>query len=224
MTMTRILRIARWTALGSIVLIAAGTAFVEFGLEANPRSEVPSVAGGAAAGAVAIPAGVAIGGPFDLIDDTGRPVTDADYRGRWMLVYFGYTDCPDDCPLTLQKVAAALRDLGPLAGRIAPLFITVDPARDTPARLASYLENFDSRIVGLTGSSRQIAAAATAYRVYYSPGEHEPSGADLISHSTFLYLMNPNGRLAALFAGDVSAAHLSAALRARLLPPEQAAR
>lgn len=114
---------------------------------------------------MSVPAGVPIGGPFELIDENRHRITDADYRGRWMLVFFDYTNCPDECPLTLQKMATTLQDLGPLADRIAPLFITVDPVRDTPERLASYLENFDTRIIGLTGSGDQVAAVATAYRV-----------------------------------------------------------
>jgi cytochrome oxidase Cu insertion factor (SCO1/SenC/PrrC family) len=126
--------------------------------------------------------------------------------------------------LTLQKMANALSALGPLADRIAPLFVTVDPARDTPERLAEYLANFDTRIVGLTGSSEQIAAVAKAYRVYYSPAEHEQSGTDLVSHSTFLYLMNPSGKLDAPFAQDISADKLTATVRARLAAQNQPAR
>ena len=159
-----------------------------------------------------------------LTDDKGHAVTDADYRGRWMLVFFGYTNCPDECSLTLQKMATALNALGPLADGIAPLFMTVDPGRDTPGRLVEYLGNFDSRIVGLTGSDEQIAAAARAYRVYYAPAEHEKSGADIVSHSTFLYLMNPSGKLDALFPQDISDDQLTAALRKRLPSPKQLAR
>jgi protein SCO1 len=118
--------------------------------------------------------------------------------------------------LTLQKMATALTALGPLADRIAPLFITVDPAHDTPSKLTEYLGNFDTRITGLTGSSEQIAAAAAAYRIYYSPAEHEQSGADLVSHSTFIYLMNPAGKLDALFSQDAETDTLATALRARL--------
>jgi protein SCO1/2 len=113
-------------------------------------------------------------------------------------------------------MANALNSLGPLADRITPLFITVDPARDTPERLARYLANFGSRIIGLTGNSEQIAAVAKAYRVYYAPAEHEQSGIDLVSHPTFLYLMNPGGKLHAVFRPDASADQLAAALRARL--------
>src|SRR5262249_47300536 len=148
----------------------------------------------------------------------------ADYRGRWMLVFFGYTNCPDECPLTLQKMAATLQDLGPLADRIAPLFITVDPVRDTPERLASYLKNFDTRITGLTGRDEQIAAGAKAYRVYYEPGENEQSGADLVSHSTFLYFRDPSGKLNTLFSQDVTPAKLTAALRTLMSSLQQAAR
>ena len=212
MTTAGALRTIRWTALGLIGLILLGT--IVF-LELGPGSEPRVVADNATPGTMAV-AGASIGGPFNLIDHKGHAVTDAAYRGRWMLVFFGYSDCPDECPVTLQKMANALNSLGPLADRIAPLFITVDPARDTPDRLARYLANFGSRIIGLTGNSERIAAAAKAYRVYYSPAQHEQSGIDLVSHSTFLYLMNSSGKLDALFRPDISADQLAAALRARL--------
>ena len=211
--MTRALRIIRWTTLGLIVMLVLAIAV--FGLGGG-IGFAPSASEDTAPGTVSVPAGVAIGGPFHLTDDKGHTVTQADYRGRWMLVFFGYTNCPDECPLTLQKMAVALNKLGPLADKIAPLFITVDPARDTPARLASYLANFDPRIVGLTGSDTQIAEAAKAYRVYYAPAQHEQSGADLVSHSTFLYLMDPAGAFSELLPSDVDADKLAAALRAKL--------
>lgn len=223
MTTTRTLQIIRWTLLGLIGLIVLGVAFLKFLPNSSFERRAQPVADNAPGETVA-GSGASIGGPFNLIDDNGRPVTEAACRGRWMLVFFGYTDCPDECPLTLQKMAIALDALGPLAGRIAPLFITVDPARDTPHRLATYLANFGSRIIGLTGNSEQIAAVAKAYRVYYSPAEHEQSGIDLVSHSTFLYLMNPSGQLDALFAPDTGADQLAAVLRARLAPQKQTAR
>jgi protein SCO1/2 len=160
--MIRTLRFIRWAVLGLTVLLAAGLTVLELRPGGKPA------AGNASPGTTSVTSGISIGGPFRLTDDKGRAVTDADYRGRWMLVFFGYTNCPDECPLTLQKMAAAMAKLGPLADRLTPLFITVDPARDTPARLASYLETFDLRIVGLTGSDAQIAAAAKAYRAYYT--------------------------------------------------------
>jgi cytochrome oxidase Cu insertion factor (SCO1/SenC/PrrC family) len=211
-TTIRTLRRVRWAALGLIVLLAIGLAVLEFRSGGGPATEGDSTG----TTSISVPAGVAIGGPFHLSDDKGRNVTDLEYRGRWMLVFFGYTNCPDECPLTLQKMAAALSNLGPLADQVAPLFITVDPARDMPARLASYLENFDPLIVGLTGSGEQIASVAKAYRVYYAPAEHEQSGADLVSHSTFLYLMNPAGQFDALLPSDVDAEKLTATLRAKL--------
>jgi protein SCO1/2 len=209
--MIRTLRLVRWAAFGLIALVAATVAILEF----RPGAATPTVAS-TPSGTVAVPAGVSIGGPFQLIDDTEHAVTDADYRGRWMLVFFGYTNCPDECPLTLQKMASALTGLGPLADKVAPLFITVDPSRDTPTRLASYLKNFSPQIVGLTGSNEQIAAAAKAYRVYYAPGEHEASGADVVSHSTFLYLMNPAGKFDALLPSGGDADKQSAILRRKL--------
>ena len=223
MTRTRILRTIRWTALGLVALIASGIGLAEFGPaaidERRPQPTSDSTPAGITVGLDAL-----IGGPFNLVDQNGRRVTDAAYRGRWMLVFFGYTDCPDDCPLTLQKMATALNALGPLADRIAPLFITVDPVRDIPTRLAGYLANFGSRIIGLTGTNEQIDAVAKAYRVYYSPAEHEQSGIDLVSHSTFLYLMNPSGRLDALLRPDTSGDQLAAVLREHLGSQKQTAR
>jgi cytochrome oxidase Cu insertion factor (SCO1/SenC/PrrC family) len=214
MITVRTLRIIRWTAFVLIVLIASGVAVIKFRPAGNPQRH--AVAINTPVGTVTIPEGVPIGGPFNLINDKGHAVTDADYRGRCMLIFFGYSNCPDECPLTLQKMATVLAALGPLADRIVPLFITVDPAHDTPSKLTEYLGNFDTRITGLTGSSEQIAAAAKAYRIYYSPAEHEQSGADLVSHSTFIYLMNPAGKLDALFSQDAETDTLATALRARL--------
>jgi cytochrome oxidase Cu insertion factor (SCO1/SenC/PrrC family) len=209
--MIRTLRTIRWVTLGLIVVAALGMAVLKFRPVDEPADH------DASAGTVSVPAGVAIGGPFHLTDDKGHQVTDANYRGRWMLVFFGYTNCPDECPLTLQKMATALVNIGPLAERVAVLFITVDPARDTPARLASYLANFDTRIVGLTGNGEQIATTAKAYRVYYSPAEHEKSGADIVGHSTFIYLMNPTGKFDALLPIDVDADKLAGILQSKLV-------
>jgi protein SCO1 len=137
----RTLRLIRWIAFAGIALMLAAIAAFAFapGVRARilPRSEGTSIA--SAADTVSVPSGVPIGGPFELTDEKGPRVTDADYRGRWMLVFFGYTNCPDEYPLTLQKMATTLQDLGPLAGRVAPLFVTVDPKRDTPERLTAIL-------------------------------------------------------------------------------------
>ena len=160
--------------------------------------------------------GIAVGGPFALVDTGGRTVTEATYRGRWMLVYFGYTFCPDVCPTELQTMANALDALGPDAAKIAPIFITIDPARDTPATLAGYVKLFDDRLIGLTGTDAQIAAVARAYRVYFARAERKDTTQYLMDHSSFLYLMGPDGNLRALYRPGTSVQELSSALRTRL--------
>lgn len=155
----------------------------------------------------------ALGGPFTLVADDGRTVTDRTYRGKWLLVFFGYTHCPDVCPATLNTIAAALRQLGPQAAKVQPLFITVDPARDTPAVLARYVKAFDPRIVGLTGTPAQIAAVAKEYKVYFSPDESAQERDYQVDHSAFVYLMNPQGTFVQFFGGATSDDKIAARLR-----------
>jgi protein SCO1/2 len=159
------------------------------------------------------PAALAVGGPFSLIDGDGHAVTDQTYRGKFMLVYFGYTYCPDVCPTTLSAVADAMDKLGPKADKIQPLFITVDPKRDKPDVVKQYAAAFGTRIIGLTGSPEQIAAAAKAYRVYYA--EHRTgTGPDDYSmdHSSVLYLMGPDGRFIEPLRADQTGPEMAAAL------------
>jgi cytochrome oxidase Cu insertion factor (SCO1/SenC/PrrC family) len=147
-----------------------------------------------------------IGGPFTLTDHTGKRVTDQDFRGRTMLVYFGFTFCPDVCPSGLQVIAAALDMLGPKADAIAPLFITIDPERDTPQQLAQYVKSFHPRLIGLTGSPDEIAAVTKAYRVYVKKVEDAKSTAGYtIDHSAVLYVMGPDGAFETHFTHAVSA-------------------
>lgn len=136
-----------------------------------------------------------VGGHFTLTDHTGKRVTEADYRGKFMLVYFGYTFCPDVCPGELQIITAALDELGEKAGLVQPLLITVDPARDSAAQLADYVTNFHPSLIGLTGTAEEIAAAAKAYRVYYKKVEDEGGdpNAYLMDHSSIVYLMDREG-------------------------------
>ena len=140
-----------------------------------------------------VSAGVTVGGPFTLTDTAGHTVTDADYRGRWMLVYFGYTFCPDVCPTELQTVAGALDALGPEAAKLAPIFITIDPARDTPAKVGEFAAAFSPRLLGLTGTPAQVDQAAKAFAVYYARGK-ETTGGYLMDHSRIAYLMGPDGQ------------------------------
>jgi protein SCO1/2 len=159
------------------------------------------------------PAALTVGGPFSLIDGDGHPVTDQTWHGKYMLVYFGYTFCPDVCPTTLTAVADALDVLGKKADRIQPLFITVDPKRDTAAVVKQYAAAFGPRIIGLTGSPEQIAAAAKAYRVYYAEHRTGPGPDDYsMDHSSVLYLMGPDGRFIQPVRADQTGPELAATL------------
>jgi protein SCO1/2 len=201
-------------AVACLVALAAAGGVVAWRLRSLPPGPT---AGGAVSAA-------AIGGPFTLVNQAGKTVTEKDFRGNFLLVYFGYTYCPDVCPTELQAMAAAIDELGPLGDKVQPLFITVDPARDTPAQLADYVALFHPRLIGLTGSSEQIAAVAKAYKVYFaradagagSSGAAEATSAYLMDHSAFVYLMGPSGQFITLFPGGTSPAAMAAAIRERL--------
>lgn len=184
-------------ALVALALAQAATALHWFGL-GDP--------GGAAT--------VTIGGPFRLTAPDERIVTDRDFRGRWMLVYFGYTFCPDTCPTALNDMAGALGLLGAKAAAVAPIFITIDPARDTPAVMGRYTAGFDSRILGLTGTPDAIAQVKAAYRVYAAPEAPLPQGHMTMSHSSVFIIMNPQGRFADVLNGNAGPETIAAKLRA----------
>ena len=158
------------------------------------------------------------GGPFALVDHSGRAVSDGDYRGRFMLVYFGFTRCTDTCPIDLPTIAQALDGLGPLAQRIAPLFVTVDPAHDTPPVLAAYVAAFHPALVGLTGSEAQIAAVAKAYRVHRRrlTLPHHAAGEHSVDHGSLTYLMDREGRFLTLLTHKTAADRMVAVLRSYL--------
>ena len=154
-----------------------------------------------------------IGGPFELQDGDGKQVTDRDFRGKYMLVYFGYTFCPDVCPTTLNEVAEALDQLGARSTQLQPIFITVDPKRDTPPVVKQYVAAFTPRLIGLTGSDEQIAKVAQEYRVYYAEHRTGPGPNDYsMDHSSVLYLMGPDGRFIAPIRADEDGAHMAADL------------
>jgi protein SCO1/2 len=135
-----------------------------------------------------------VGGPFTLTGKDGKTVTDRDFRGRYMLVFFGFTHCPDICPAELQVMSAALDGLGKDADKVVPIFISLDPERDTPDVVTAYVENFGPNFVGLTGSSEAVAEAAKAYRVTYQKFQDESMGDNYsIDHSALVYLMSPDG-------------------------------
>lgn len=157
---------------------------------------------------------VTIGGPFTLTAPDRTTVTEQTYRGKWLLVYFGFTSCPDTCPTTLLEVAAALEKLGPDADKLQPLFITVDPLRDTPAVMGNYTQSFHPRIIGLTGTPQQIAAVAQEYGVYYAPHRTGPAAEDYVmDHGTYLYLMDPHGKFVRGFDADTPGVRLAEAVR-----------
>lgn len=152
-----------------------------------------------------------IGGAFTLVGGAGRVVTDADLHGKFLLVMFGYTSCPDVCPATLYKIAQALRLLGAKAARLRVVFITIDPVRDTPALTARYAALFSSRIIGLSGSPAQLRQVEAEYHVYV--GVKDPrTGA--IAHSVLLYLMDPSGHFVAALSDESSAQELVSRLTA----------
>ncbi|MFZ4408176.1 MAG: SCO family protein [Paracraurococcus sp.] len=193
------------------VLAAVGAAAWLHGAAQAPGSG-PSVAG-----EPALPLGIRLGGPFTLTDHLGNRFTDHDLHGGWTLLYFGYTSCPDVCPTELQTMSAALGMLAPdLAARVRPVFATIDPERDTATRLASYVTLFDPRLIGLTGTPEQVAQAARAFRVYYARSRAEGSTDYLMDHSSFIYLLDPDGAVRALFRAGTTAEDLATALRRRL--------
>jgi len=160
-----------------------------------------------------------VGGPFTLTDQKGKKITDKDFLGHYMLVLFGYTYCPDVCPTELQVMSAALDQLGAKADNVQPVFITVDPARDTPEVMKQYVANFHPRLVGLTGTLDEIAAVAKAYRVYYNRVDAgSASDSYLMDHSTILYLMGPDGTFLKHFTYTTDSAELAKAIESALTP------
>ena len=160
-----------------------------------------------------------VGGPFRLIDHTGKTVTEADFHGRYMLIYFGYSFCPDVCPTTLAVMAQALEKLGSKSQRIVPILVTIDPERDTPQVLADYMKAFGPTFVGLTGSVEAIKDAEKKFRVYAVKKPLDPSkgsgGNYGVDHSSVLYLMGPDGKLVNFYDEAVSPDDLAKDLRQR---------
>lgn len=155
------------------------------------------------AGSVNVSRGVQIGGPFTMTDHTGQPVTEKMLEGRYSLIYFGYTFCPDVCPTELQDMSVALDLAGEAGEKVLPVFVTIDPARDGQQQMADYVAAFHPRMVGLRGTEEQTAAIAKAYRVYYAP-VNQDDDYYLMDHSNFIFFMDPDGKNIAIFNGDTS--------------------
>lgn len=146
----------------------------------------------------------AIAAEFSLVNGSGQPVTDLTYRGSWLLVFFGYTNCPDVCPTTLNDISIAMDMLGEAADKVQPLFITIDPERDMPEAMAEYVTFFGDRIIGLSGTPEQIRDTAESFRVFYEKtapveGEVEVPGEYLMSHTAATYVISPDGEFVVPF-------------------------
>lgn len=152
---------------------------------------------------------------FELVDQNGRTVRGGDLRGRWQLVFVGFTSCPDICPTTLTNITTALEELGPEADKVQPVLITVDPERDTPPVLKEYLSAFDPRILGLTGTPAQVEAALKSFRVYAAKRPLE-GGDYTMDHSAFVYLMDPQGDYATHFLAQIPVEEMVSKVRERL--------
>ena len=157
-----------------------------------------------------------VGGPFELTDQTGQRRTDADFQGKLVVIYFGYTYCPDVCPTELQSISLALDKLGAAADTVQPLFITVDPGRDTPARLADFVSSFHPRLIGLTGSLAEIRKTAIAYRAFFAKNGATTADHYSVDHTGFIYLLGKDGRYLGFLPPSLSPDAIADAIRARL--------
>ena len=157
-----------------------------------------------------------VGGPFELTDQTGRRRTDADFQGKLVVLYFGYTYCPDVCPTELQSISLALDKLGAAADAVQPLFVTVDPERDTPARLADFVSSFHPRLIGLTGSPAEIRKTAVAYRTFFAKSSVTTADHYAVDHTGFVYLVGKDGRYLGFLPPGLAPDAIADAIRARL--------
>ena len=193
------------------LLLVAALAGAALWWQARQTAEAPVL------GKVVSSGAIAVGGPFTLTDQSGKRVSSSDFRGRYMLIYFGYTMCPDVCPTTLAVMADALTKVDPAGKKIAPIFITIDPVRDTPKVLAPYVKEFGDQFVGLTGSVSEIAAVEKQYKVYAkkTPLDEKKglAGGYGMDHSSVIYLMGPDGRIVSYWDELVPPAKLEADLR-----------
>jgi protein SCO1/2 len=194
------------TALLPYLLLAAALAG---GLLWREADTIPAVGHNVSSGSVAV------GGPFSLTDQDGDTKSLADFRGKYVLLYFGYTRCPDVCPTTLEVMADALAKLGMQSGRVVPVFVTIDPARDTPAILKLYVKSFGPRFIGLTGSASELAKVEHEYRVV-AVKHPLPGGGYAMDHSSVLYLLGPDGKLAAFYDEAITPDTLAKDLRQRI--------
>lgn len=192
--------------LAAVALATAGMLFVM-----GPAPPTFKFTSGPAVVGKAIRTGKAdIGGPFTLVSTSGEQVSDQSYRGKWLLIFFGFTYCPDACPTSLYNMSVSLEKLAGYSNKIQPLFITVDPERDTREVMKDYLTSFDPRFVGLTGTRAQIDSVVKAYRVYAERQQPEGDKNYLVAHSAYVYLMDPRGTFVNVIQGSTSGDEMAA--------------
>lgn len=206
------------TAVLSILALCAGAAIAYLQVQherSNPAQNSPHAM-----------AGLKIGGPFTLMDHTGKMVTDTDFASDYKLIYFGFTYCPAICPTELGKMTQALNAMGTQADLIRPLFITIDPERDTVDTMRSYVSLFHPRLTGLTGTPEQIESVLKSYRVYARKVDPQPAEGDAaalgdytMDHSSFLYFIDPRGELLAMYRTQDTAAFMAEDMAKRMKTP-----
>ncbi|MHA1536112.1 MAG: SCO family protein [Alphaproteobacteria bacterium] len=201
-------RRARLVRLLAAVILGAGAGFGLLALFPEDKGGPAAIVGPVTTRGVAL-----IGGSFSLTDQHGKSRTEREFRGKYMLIFFGYTHCPDVCPTGLQDMSEALDALGPEAGKVQPIFVTIDPKRDTPALLKDYAANFHSKLIALTGTPAAIARAAKAYRVYFARTGDKSGDDYLMNHSTFTYFMGPDGKYLTRFTHNTKPKSMAAGMR-----------
>lgn len=227
------LRVIRYSSLALLVLVAGIWGYAWLARAPGQSvgeafaSRLAGVFGGelavpaAGGGGMQLPAGVSLGGPFTLVNQASQPVTERDFAGQWMLVYFGFTFCPDVCPTELGTIAAAVDAMGPAGAAVTPVLISIDPQRDTPAALADYVGRFHPRMQGLTGTPEQVAEAARRYRVFFARVQRPDNTDYLMDHSSFIYLVGPDARVRALFRPETSPEAMAASVSGQIRAAER---